>query len=1210
MAEKNCITLKIYVPLEQTDILPVDASSKKADCLAMSTGSKKAEGYVQCNLSSMGIKDPVIFMVNILDVSFTKKMYQPNVITTKLYMTRVTTNTNDKSSDVLPSKAQIIKTFLNKKVEMFCNDDSNLTVCNDYYVQNIEPHYTKSDLYVSLTIYSPDYQMTIDKYCRTFVAKKLSAILKDQKANFAIPYLTTYKDGKDKDGKPTGKKEVDKSEPVKVDCANMQQVVKNSKEHIFPYLVQYNESYYDFLKRTTNRWGEFLYYEDGQLNVGFKSTAPPKEVNEFASRSYQAIDASAILENKTGMDIQATADANMLNNPMTKGLYDVVKGEINSIGKPDKAQDKYIMKKISSLFGNNKPLGTWTLETVVDDLVALGVAEKKSNEKNKDFDKKYFEKTLTDAKPEQYDSSKNKYNQFSEFTPLLGAADYGKILKMELNAGHDAMKIDFSTSFPNLKLGQIIKVSGEEYLVVEFRGYQPNNETVQYEATCLAKCKIDDKNSAFFPPYLSTGHILESGIQHATVTDAGDPLRANRVRVKFGWQGDKDEASPWLLFAQNAATKGSGVHGRHYKGENVLVDFINGNIERPYVIGAVNQDPPATLKTSSITMTSPAGHGMCVTDGSGAGLTAFLAGITPGLKTIQGMLPGKDITKMFDEKQEVSKRFEGSTEITDYYGIYSIKGSTDGRNITIKSAWGDVQINAFTGITVSAPNGDIKLQGKNVTIEAGNNLKLISGSNVKNKFISRASSNHGESFAAAMGDAGLIVAKKLQDLSMSLFDLSLVRNMIEVGFKPQEGLLEIQSNRFLKLEAGGAKAGYPLNAYASIEKKEEEYKKDIKNMLNMAPAIVGLLDKIAPCVKDFITNYVELFRDCAGKKREYVEAYNGLCRYSNTRTNFCKDYNQLIPLLWNENTKEIKESDMGFNDAEVGDAENAQISAQCEGRGRLHFYTFNTEANQRKHVLSKRKEHKKDVLEKANALLKSIQDFRKVRLMNYQKTYDVGYFYGTFTRFVPKDYLDAFKKAFEIERLKGTYYYDNLFKAQEEGIKSLTYEHLNAFDDDNHKLALMRKVALNLMADWGIKDQNRPPQVEGNVPLAPAIKKPEKEDELLGDLYTAYVRDLTIKDGKIVEKDTGVIGNLAKTALEKFDPTRPIREYYSWGSPKDGAILFSDKSTFQLGQQIKAVETKFAGGKFKVADLGDETIRKVEDFMVPIRAALHALGVE
>lgn len=74
----------------------------------------------------------------------------------------------------------------------------------------------------------------------------------------------------------------------------------------------------------------------------------------------------------------------------------------------------------------------------------------------------------------------------------------------------------------------------------------------------------------------------------------------------------------------------------------------------------------------------------------------------------------------------------GGIELTDTYGLYSISMSSDSRKINISSPFGSVGINAYTGITVTAPNGDIKIVGKNVDIVAGNNLTLTSGANIKN----------------------------------------------------------------------------------------------------------------------------------------------------------------------------------------------------------------------------------------------------------------------------------------------------------------------------------------------------------------------------------------------------------------------------------------------------------------------------------------------
>ena len=142
------------------------------------------------------------------------------------------------------SNKQLESFFLTKKVVAICDDNSNDPLYNDYYVQKIEPTFMAEDLYVTLTICSPDYQMTIDENCHSFMAQKLSQVMDGQKDSFVLPYNTNTK--------------------VDIDHSQMKHVVVDKQEHIFPYLVQYNESYYDFLKRITNRWGEFLYYEDGK----------------------------------------------------------------------------------------------------------------------------------------------------------------------------------------------------------------------------------------------------------------------------------------------------------------------------------------------------------------------------------------------------------------------------------------------------------------------------------------------------------------------------------------------------------------------------------------------------------------------------------------------------------------------------------------------------------------------------------------------------------------------------------------------------------------------------------------------------------------------------------------------------------------------------------------------------------------------------------
>ena len=77
--------------------------------------------------------------------------------------------------------------------------------------------------------------------------------------------------------------------------------------------------------------------------------------------------------------------------------------------------------------------------------------------------------------------------------------------------------------------------------------------------------------------------------------------------------------------------------------------------------------------------------------------------------------------------------FTGGITLRDPNGVYELDLSAKTRSINVKSPFGNVNISAFTGITIDAPNGDINIRGKNVNIEAGNNLTLTSGTNIRNK---------------------------------------------------------------------------------------------------------------------------------------------------------------------------------------------------------------------------------------------------------------------------------------------------------------------------------------------------------------------------------------------------------------------------------------------------------------------------------------------
>ena len=204
------------------------------------------------------------------------------------------------------------------------------------------------------SLQNPDYQMAIENNCRMFTAKKMSEILEDGNCAFFFPYslkesikcdCTNMQHMKKRVDKTTTQEQRDKEDEGKETVTRLDEIIGGTvgKEHTFPYLVQYNESFYDFLRRTTNRWGEFLYYEGGQLNIGYDNKAKPTEVKDYETRTYCTMEAPTTVSYKP--QPQAVADNNLLDNPLEKDGYDAVKNEMTNIADPKGGQDKYIISK-------------------------------------------------------------------------------------------------------------------------------------------------------------------------------------------------------------------------------------------------------------------------------------------------------------------------------------------------------------------------------------------------------------------------------------------------------------------------------------------------------------------------------------------------------------------------------------------------------------------------------------------------------------------------------------------------------------------------------------------------------------------------------------------------------------------------------------------------------------------------------------------------
>ena len=143
----------------------------------------------------------------------------------------------------------------------------------------------------------------------------------------------------------------------------------------------------------------------------------------------------------------------------------------------------------------------------------------------------------------------------------------------------------------------------------------------------------------------------------------------------------------------------------------------------------------------------------------------------------------------------------GGIEFTDEHGLYSISMSSDKRAISIDSPLGKVDINAFTGITISAPNGNVRIEGKNIDIVAGNNLSISSGNNIASHFWHMKDKKWKEGWK----DFGKTMVTDVLS-KIEVIDMNLIRTAFETIVRPCGGTMLIKSNRYLCFEAGKGEA--------------------------------------------------------------------------------------------------------------------------------------------------------------------------------------------------------------------------------------------------------------------------------------------------------------------------------------------------------------------------------------------------------------------
>ncbi|MDY4552744.1 MAG: phage baseplate assembly protein V [Parabacteroides sp.] len=742
--------------------------------------------------------------VSVATLDYRKELYKPGWVRLKLQFTTTETIT------VKEIKSLFSSCVLDLEEET--QTAQPFMVAKNYFIFQVKPEFKsvegKTTLYVTLMAYSPDKFLTLDKYSRTYTCKRffeeqLAETLNDYQAKNSFNCFINLTESAQRNLHHLG---------VTV-TKDQTQVFK---EYILPYSVQYNESFHNFLVRIANRNGEFLYWENGILRVGLPSLSKkPVQITKYESRSYENdlfdVDANTkpvhalITSHQTqkeddptvemDKDLEFGENAMLYNSEVSNESYWATLHKDNYDTQADLWAEDFPMPFL--LYTATGYLN----ETCLMDIV-LGLAEEMAttaieNALKASKIKSKYEKLFNSGQEDNYDPTKEYYSQFSSYVKdvkSVGKEFYHTIHLKENHMDQSKMQISCVGTFYQIRLGDSFYVDDktETFVPIVIEGSVKMKDDKTYTDQ-LSYTAIPVNNSDCYPIHSEQGWIRTSGPQTAYVMKTGDPFQLGRIRIRYLWTAAKD-GSPWIRVSLPKASSESGIFFLPEEGDEILVNYENGNVERPYMVGGLHNSRTAPNDGgTNQTITSVNGHQIAFKDGSASD---FLAGVSPAFSTFSKFIPGfKDATKFGSEGD--GAKLSGGITLCDPWGFYSISMSTNKRAIAIDCPLGKVGINAFTGISISAPNGNVKIEGKNVTISAGNKLTIQSGNNIQDL-------EKKKGFLSMVGEALLDKGKDM--LKSYLCDLSLIRTILEVFLKPIDGTMRIGSKRYLCIQAGAGEA--------------------------------------------------------------------------------------------------------------------------------------------------------------------------------------------------------------------------------------------------------------------------------------------------------------------------------------------------------------------------------------------------------------------
>jgi len=283
-------------------------------------------------------------------------------------------------------------------------------------------------------------------------------------------------------------------------------------------------------------------------------------------------------------------------------------------------------------------------------------------------------------------------------------------------------------------LGGLVNIKSETDSFGEFRVVKVSHhcsENGKYSNTFVAvSTEID------IYPLTNIGAINKSDLQIGTVFNTVDPEGMSRVLVQFPWQKSSSETTPWLRVATLYAGGDRGMHFIPEVGDQVIVAFENGNVERPFVQSSLytNANKQSNWQSDSNNykgITTRVGHNIELNDTKGGEMITISdpKGNMICFDTVNNNVTVTAIENMIFNAKNLEINVQENMDITVGKN-YTLNAKNSNENIdqnkTIDVAESYLQTSSEA--TIVASNGDMNIEGAGVaTFQGGSDVKISKG---------------------------------------------------------------------------------------------------------------------------------------------------------------------------------------------------------------------------------------------------------------------------------------------------------------------------------------------------------------------------------------------------------------------------------------------------------------------------------------------------